>query len=208
MKIFLTGSSSGIGQATKELLQNNHEVVAPFRSDFDLEDFQCIENTDFSSYDVIVNCAGANMGAWQGWHKNSWQNQSRHVAVNFTAPLLMAKQYTQQRSHGHFVYVTSASADDPIAYNIFMVAGKAALRYSIDAVKKDYPNFIFTEICPGKTRSNMLKQNYQHHKTAQEIEHMYQQETCLSSEQVAQAIATAMEQRLDKITILPHSVVK
>jgi short-subunit dehydrogenase len=208
MKIFLTGSSSGIGLATKQLLEIDHEVVAPLRSEFDLEDFENVERTDFSCYDVVINCAGSNMGAWQGWHKNTWQNQSSQVAVNFTAPLLMAKQYTQQRPHGHFIYVTSTSADDPIAYNIFMVASKAALRYSMDAIKKDYKNFIFTEICPGKTRSNMLKQNYQHNKTAEEIEQMYQKEPCLTSQQVAITIATALEQRLDKITITPHSVVK
>jgi short-subunit dehydrogenase len=204
MKIFLTGSSSGIGLVTKQLLEINHEVFAPSRSEFDLENFENIERTDFSQYDVVINCAGANMGAWQGWHKNTWQNQSSHVNINFTAPLLMAKQYTSQRSHGHFVYVTSASADDPIAYNIFMVASKAALRYSIDAIKRQYKTFIFSEICPGKTRSNMLKQNYQDTKTDQEIEQMYQQDACLTSEQVAEVIVTAIHQRLDKVTILPH----
>lgn len=208
MKIFLTGSSSGIGLATKKLLEIKHEVVAPLRSEFDLENFENIERTDFSSYDIVINCAGANMGAWQGWHKNTWQNQSRQVAINFTAPMLMAKQYTQQRSYGHFIYVTSSSVEDPIAYNIFMVASKSALRYSMNAIKKDYKNFIFTEICPGKTRSNMLKQNYQDNKTAEEIEQMYQKETCLTSEQVATTIVTALELKLDKITITPYNLVK
>jgi NADP-dependent 3-hydroxy acid dehydrogenase YdfG len=205
MKIFLTGSSSGIGAATKKLLATEHEVTAPTRQEFDLEDFAMVEGADFSPYDVVINCAGANMGAWQGWHNNNWHNQSRHVAVNFTAPLLMAKQYTRQRSHGHFIYVTSASADDPIAYNIFMVASKAALRYSLDTVKKQYTNFVFSEICPGKVKSNMLQQNYQGTKTLEEIEQMYKQGPCLSSQQVAETIVAALNLRLDKITIVPHS---
>ena len=204
MKIFLTGASSGVGHATKKLLEVNHEVIAPGRKDFDLEDFAGIEQTDFSSYDAVINCAGANAGAWQGWQNNSWNNQRQHVNVNFTAPLLMAKQYTRQRTHGHFIYVTSASADDPIAYNIFMVASKAALRYSIDAVKKEYTNFVFSEICPGKIRSNMLKQNYQGTKTDEEIEHLYQQGPCLSSQQVAETIVSALNYRLDRVTIVPH----
>ena len=204
MKIFLTGASSGLGLATKKLLEIEHEVTAPARKDFDLEDFAGIEQTDFSIYDAVINCAGANMGAWQGWQNTCWSNQRRHVDVNFTAPLLMAKQYTRQRTHGHFVYVTSASADDPIAYNIFMVASKAALRYSMDAVKKEYTNFVFSEICPGKIKSNMLKQNYQGIKTDEEIEHLYQQGPWLSSEQVAEIIVSALNQRLDRITIVPH----
>ena len=144
------------------------------------------------------------MGAWQGWHKNTWQNQLKHVNINFTAPLLMTKQYTQQRKNGHFIYVTSASVDDPIAYNIFYVASKAALRYSLDSVKKEYPGFVFSEICPGKTQSNMLKQNYQGAKTPEEIEQLYKQNPCLSSQQVAETIITALNLRLDRITIVPH----
>ncbi len=204
MKIFLTGSSSGVGLATKLMLQSNHDVTAPSRAEFDLEDLACIESWDFSTYDVIINCAGANMGAWQGWQNNSWQNQSRHVNINFVAPLLMAKHYTQQRKQGHFIYVTSASVDDPIAYNIFYVTSKAALRYSLDAVKKEHRNFVFTEICPGKIRSNMLKQNYQGTRTDVEIDEMYNKDKCLTSQQVAESIVYALEHQLEKITLVPH----
>lgn len=207
MKIFLTGGSSGIGQATKILLaQQGHEVVAPSRAYLDLADFAKIDSLDLSDYDVIVNCAGANAGAYLGWHNNTWQNQSNHVAVNFTGPLLLAKQYTRQRAHGQFVYVTSVSVEDPRSYTIFMVGSKGGLRFSLDAIKKDYPGILFTEIVPGKTRTNMLRQNYQGTKTDAEIDHMYDQGACLSAEQVAEVIAGAIEQRLEKVTICPDSV--
>ena len=82
-----------------------------------------------------------------------------------------------------------------------MVGSKAGLRISMNAIKRDYPNILITEVVPGKTRTNMLKQNYQGSRTDQEIEQMYEQTSCLTSEQVAQAILTAIDQKLEKISI-------
>lgn len=205
MKIFLTGGSSGIGQATKNLLcQQGHDVHAPSRSELDLSDFEKINTLDLADYDVVVNCAGANAGAYQGWHNNSWQNQANHVAVNFTGPLLLAKQYTQQRNQGQFIYITSTSVDDPISYTIFMVGSKAALRVSMTAVRRDYPGILITEIVPGKTRTNMLQQNYQGSLTKEQIEQEYAKSPVLEPDQVARAIALSIEMKLDCVRLSPH----
>lgn len=204
MKIFLTGGNSGIGQATKELLiQQGHQVTAPTRAELDLTDFAKIDKLDLSTYDTIINCAGANGGAYQGWHDNSWQNQANHVAVNFTGPLLLAKQYTRQRNQGQFIYLTSTSADDPISYTIFMVGSKVAIRASLNAVRRDYPGMLFTEIVPGKTRTNMLQQNYQGTRTHQQIQEEYAKTPVLEASQVAEAIAMAITHQLECVRISP-----
>jgi NADP-dependent 3-hydroxy acid dehydrogenase YdfG len=205
MKIFLTGGNSGIGQAVKQLLDSQgHVVTAPTRQEFDLSDFAAIDCLDLSDYDVVVNCAGANGGAYLGWHDNSWQNQQNHVTVNFTAPLLLAKQYTRQRTTGQFIYITSTSADDPISYTIFMVGSKIALRQSLTAVKRDYPAILFTEIIPGKTQTNMLRQNYQGTRSDQDIAEEYARGPVLDPDQVAHTIALAIELKLDRVGISPQ----
>ena len=205
MNIFLTGSSSGIGQAVKQLLDHQgHMVTAPTRHELDLSDFAAIDSLDLSQYDVVVNCAGVNQGAYMGWHDNSWQNQQHHVAVNYTGPLLLAKQYTRQRTKGQFVYITSSSADDPISYTIFMIGSKIALRQSLNAVKRDYPGILFTEIVPGKTRTNMLRQNYQGTRSDQDIAEEYARGPVLDPGQVAHTIALAIELKLDRVGISPQ----
>lgn len=205
MKIFLTGASSGVGHACYQLLSADHTVIAPNSKDFDLSNFEHVDALDLSDIDCVINCAGVNPGSYQGWRNNQWQNQQRQVDINFTGALLLVKQYARHRKNGQFVYMTSSNVDDPIAHNIFYTAAKHALRYSIDTVRKECPDIVFTEICPGKIKTNMLKQNYQNTKTAEEIEEIYAQSPTLSAERVAETIVLAINQKLDHITILPHT---
>lgn len=205
MRVFVTGGSSGVGAAVVELLNSKaYDVVAPTSDEFDLTCLGQVDSWDYSSYDIIVNCAARNHGTYRGLHENSWMNQSEQINVNFAAPLLMAKQYTKQRKDGHFVYVTSDSIDAPSAYNIFMASSKAALRFSLDVLKRQYKDFVFSEVCPGKIKTNMLAQNFEGTKTEEEIEEMYAGGPYLIPEEVAATILVAIEHKLEKITILPH----
>ena len=204
MKILVTGGSGGVGKSVVDYFSNEHEITAPGRRDLNLFDFASIDNLDLSKYDVVINCAGANAGAYQGWHKNSWPNQVMQVNVNFTSVLLLAKQYTQQRKTGQFIYLTSTNIDDPIAYNIFYTGAKAALRYSMNVIKKDFPGIVFTEICPGKIRTGMLAQNYQGTKTQDEIETLYDQSPVLLPQDIVRVVDQAIKYKLDRITISPY----
>jgi NADP-dependent 3-hydroxy acid dehydrogenase YdfG len=204
MEIFLTGSTGGIGLAIKSLLEfHGHNVTAPSKFEFDITDFESIDKMDLSRYDIVINSAGANQGAYLGWHNNSWQNQQYHVAANFTGPLFLAKQYTRQRSTGQFIYITSISANDPRSHTIFMIGSKGALRYSLNAVKRDHPGILFTEIVPSKTRTNMLQQNYQGTRSDQEIAAEYDAVPCLEPNQVADMVLMAMTHRLSRVDICP-----
>lgn len=205
MKIFLTGASSGVGQACYQLLSADHTIVAPSSQEFNLGNFSHIDAVDLSDIDCVINCAGVNPGSYQGWKNNQWQKQQHQVDVNFTGALLLVKQYARQRNQGQFVYITSSNIDDPIAHNIFYTAAKYALRYSIDTVRKECPDIVFTEICPGKIKTNMLQQNYQDTKTAEEIEQLYAKSPTLTAEEVAEMIVFAINRKLDHITILPYN---
>jgi NADP-dependent 3-hydroxy acid dehydrogenase YdfG len=204
LKIFVTGGTGGVGAAVVKHFSADHEVTAPDRTELNLFDFGTIDQLDLSQYDVVINCAGANAGAYQGWHENSWPNQVMQVNINFTAVMLLVKQYTQQRNNGQFIYITSTNVDDPIAYNIFYTGAKAALRYSINAVKKDFPGIVFTEICPGKIKTRMLEQNYQGTKPQDEIEQMYANSPVLLPEDLASTIDYAIRHKINHITQIPY----
>ena len=204
VKILVTGGSSGVGQAVVHRLSDQYQVHAPGRDKLDLSNFEQIDQYDLGHYDVVINCAGANAGAYLGWLNNTCENQSQQVSVNFTGALLLAKQYVKQRSQGQFVFVTSYNIEDPIALNIFYTASKADLRYSMQTLRREFPGILFTEICPGKIKTNMLKQNYQGAKTDQEIEQIYAQSLSLEPDDVAKVIETAVQNKLTQVTILPN----
>jgi NADP-dependent 3-hydroxy acid dehydrogenase YdfG len=204
MKIFLTGASSGVGRACFDLLGEEHTIIAPSSKDFNLSNFSHIDNLDLSDVDCVINCAAVNTGSYQGWKQNEWQNQQNQVDVNFTGALLLVKQYTKQREKGQFIYVTSSNIDDPIAHNIFYTTAKFALRYSIATIKKEHPGIIFTEICPGKIKTNMLQQNYQSTKTPEEIEQLYAKGPYLEAQDISRVIHNAIKYKLDHVSIVPH----
>ena len=201
--ILLTGASSGIGKACFEIMSDKFDIFAPSRQEFDLEDFSSISNFDFSKYDVVVNCAGTNVGTYLGFHRNAFENQVMQVHVNFIAPVLMAKKYTQDRESGQFVYISSNSVDNPQLYNIFNSTSKLALKHTIKVLANEYTNFLFTEISVGRTKTNMLHQNYNNSKSWQDIELEYAQYKCLTADQVAQNVLYSIEHKINKIVLNP-----
>jgi short-subunit dehydrogenase len=202
-KIFLTGASSGIGLACYDLLSHEYNITAPSKEEFNLQNFAAIDQLDLSMFDIVLNCAGINVGTYLGFQNNSYTNQVDQTQINFIAPLLLAKQYTKTRENGHFVYVSSASVDSPQLYNIFNASSKKALSYSIDILRDNFTNFIFSEICPGKTKTNMLKKNYNGTKTNAEVDAEYELHPYLLASDVANTIKYAINQKITKIKLLP-----
>jgi short-subunit dehydrogenase len=203
-RILLTGSSSGIGKSCYELLKDQYCVDAPSRTELDLTNLEQIDSWDYSSYDIIINCAGYNVGTYLGFHSNTSEDQARQIQVNFIAPLLIAKKYTSDRQTGQFIYISSASIDNPFLYNIFNSSSKSALRYAMNILQKEFKNMRFNEICPGKTKTNMLKQNYNGTKTDKEVETEYSLGPYLMPRQVAELVVCCINNKdILKININP-----
>ena len=73
----------------------------------------------------------------------------------------------------------------------------------MDVIKQEFTNFCFTEICPGKTKTNMRYQNYLGTKTHEEIDQEYAVSTFLTPEAVANAVLFSIENKIQKIALNP-----
>lgn len=193
-KILVIGSTGGVGGAVCNALQC-YDVTAWNRNVWDLEAPSELEQLSLKYFDVVVICVGYNVGANRGFLNNSILNQNKQVMVNFTSQLLLIKEYLKSRETGHIVYFTSENIDDPISYNLFYTAAKKSLQYSADVLSKEFPNFAFTELRPGKIKSNMLRQNYGPEVSDDMIDLMYDSKPYLSCEYIAKVVVECIEKR-------------
>jgi short-subunit dehydrogenase len=204
-RILLTGGSSGIGKSCHELLKDQYLIDLPSRLEFDLTNLDHIDNWDYSVYDIVINCAGCNHGTYLGFQDNTSLDQTQQIQVNFIAPLLMIKNYTRSRQSGQFIYISSSSIDNPFAYNVVNSTAKAALRYSIDVLQKEFKHIYFNEICPGKTKTNMLNQNYKNTRSIEDLELEYDRSPYLLPQEVAALVQQCIwNKKISKINIQPQ----
>ena len=79
-QILLIGASGGIGSSLSTVLTDSgHKVTAWSSADLDLNYPERVFNKDFSSYDILINCAGHSQGTFQGFLENNWQNQISQI---------------------------------------------------------------------------------------------------------------------------------
>jgi NADP-dependent 3-hydroxy acid dehydrogenase YdfG len=74
----------------------------------------------------------------------------------------------------------------------------------MNVLRKELPTFVISEICPGKTKTNMLKQNYNGAKSDEEICAEYESSPYLTPLQVAKSVLFAVENQIDIIKLTPH----
>ena len=202
--ILLLGATGGIGAEVVKLLQHSYIVITPTKQELNLTDMTSVTCYDYSKFDIIINCAGVNVGTYLGFEDNSVSNQFEQVMVNYFAPTQIIKQYVKNRTTGTFCYISSISLYEPGVYNIYNAASKMALVYSVDTLRKEYKNFNFIEICPGKTKTNILYNNYNGSKTKRQVEHEYSSTNYLTAYKVAKTLVYALEKNIDKIIIKPE----
>jgi short-subunit dehydrogenase len=200
-RILLTGASSGIGREVYNKLKIKYDVYAPSSNELNLSDSDSINQIDYSKFDTVINCAGINRGTYQGFEINSDGNQLEQILVNYYGPLIMLKNFLKCRSSGTFCYISSYSIIEPKSYNIVNASCKSALKFAVDTLRKEYPQFQFVEMMPGKTKTNMLYTNYQGTKTPQEVDDEYNTATFLHANDVADKFIYAINEKLDQVVI-------
>ena len=162
MKIFITGASSGIGLATKNLFeQHGHQVTAPARDTLDLDDLEQVANVDLSGYDILINNAGHAKGSPHSLKDAQVEHVISAYHVNLVSPVLLAKQFISQNSTGIVVNVTSSSCDRIGKGSIAYDSSKKALRAFTELCRVEEANrdFRFVEVTPGRTKTKIKYNN-------------------------------------------------
>lgn len=203
-RVLIIGATGGIGSNLFHQMADsaNYEVAGWSSQDLDLDYPERIFDCNFSDIDILINCAGHNQGNYQGFAKNSWQNQYSQIRVNYISNLFLLKQYAHQRSQGKYVWLSSVSMDNPRVFHSIYTGTKVASKFSIDLIAQEIEHIKVLEAKIGLVKTNLRYRNFSGTKTPQEVEDTYGDEPFLSADTVAQQVLTAIEQNLEHVEIL------
>ena len=184
LKIAITGTTSGIGRATSDLLMSKHEVWCINRPEYDLLDDDALNRIDLSGYDVLINNAGADYGRQQ-FLDHDYEQWQQTVKINYIVPAYLTQKFMQQNTQGTIINVSSTGNLKTATNNstVFYRGSKQALKHFTHELSSFDPDFKVIDVEPGKTNTNFTQN------AGQGIDY---NSVAMSPMEVAKAIETAI----------------
>lgn len=201
--VLLIGATGGIGsECYKELIHRGYNVDTLTSGQLDLNYPDSIFNCDFSDIDILINCAGHTQGTYQGFLKNSWQNQASQIAVNYTSNLFLLKHFANTRSSGKYVWCSSSVLDKARPFHSIYASTKAGSKVAIDLIRQEATHIDILEVKFGLVKTNFRHRNFCGTVSRLDVDLQYQQEGALNADYVANRMIDAIESNQTEINII------
>lgn len=160
MKILLTGSSSGIGKALYEIIQDSNDVHGMTRTDLDLSDVSSLCKYEIDSYDMVIHCAGTGVGGKLPFAEHDCESILDILTTNLLAPVVLTNKILCVNPQCKIVYVTSTNNKHYYPYDLAYSLSKASLSTFIKMLLIDYPQLNYLEVQLGLTKTNFNNNRY------------------------------------------------
>ena len=154
MRIAITGTTSGIGKSTKELLESRgHEVLSINRPQWDHHDLDHLIKLDLRGYDVLVLNAGHNLGRSRfiDARYDSWLNIMK---VNQLAPMLLTELFMKSNPKGTIIYMTTHHDPGSSCGGAYHTA-KYGLKFFIGQMRAETKDYRFVDFSLGRIKTKM-----------------------------------------------------
>lgn len=222
LTLFVTGASSGIGEALCRLLAaRGHRVVGAARRmerlqaladelgpafcaiPLDVTDAAAVDAlpshlpAEFGRIDVLVNNAGHDTGGRRRFDAGNAAQWCDIVETNVQGVIRVTRALIDgmlERGHGHIVNIGSIAGLKPTATMAAYVASKYAVHGLSETLRLDYAGrgIRVTEILPGLVRTGFAEQRLGDAGKADEFYDSF--EACLQPGDIADAVAYAISQ--------------
>lgn len=200
MNIFLTGGSSGIGQALKCILEKDHTVFAPTRNQLDLSAVEALHSATIEC-DMLINCAGTGIGGKQPFVDHSTVDIVDIFNINLIAPIVLSHRALKFNTKCKIVNITSTNNNRYWPNDLVYSLTKKSLSDFGNMLKVDYPNCRLLEVCVGLTKTNFNSNRY--HREPQRYQDIYVN-SHLTADTVAKKIVDVVfDDRVKYIEISP-----
>lgn len=193
--------AGGVGSQVRDLLAKDHKVATLSSRDLDLNYPSTVFNLDLSTVDILVNCSGHTQGTYQGFLKNSWENQLSQINVNYTSNLFLLKHFANSRKSGKYVWCSSSVLDQARPFHSVYASTKAASKVAIDLIRQEATHIDILEAKFGLVKTNFRHRNFCGTESRAVVDKQYDDLGALDPLYVAEHIVAAMAQNKTEINI-------
>lgn len=226
--VWLTGASSGIGEAlAKALSRKGARLIISSRNrdalykvkmacsnimnihvlPMDLEHLETLEETAasamkiFNRIDVLIHCAGISQRAFAA--ETDFKVDLKLLTVNYLAPVKLTKIILpfMIRNGGHIIAVSSVTGKYGTPYRSGYAASKHALHGFFDSLRAELTDTVkITLVCPGFINTSL---SYNALKGDGSAQHITNPSTAkgITPQECAQKIIKAVEAEKEEVTI-------
>jgi short-subunit dehydrogenase len=160
MKIAVTGSKSGVGQALVGLLEMRHEIIHLDRSIVDLGHSPAVMQVEFETCDMLINCAGTDRGGKIDFTQHAVVDINEIMSVNLLAPLYLTHQALSKNPDCKIVNITSTNNNRYWPNNLAYSLSKKSLEEFGNMLRVEYPDIDLLEVRLGLTKTNFNQNRY------------------------------------------------
>jgi len=162
MRILLTGSSSGVGFHLWNMLSGGeHELYIIDRDDVDLDYPENIQSHHVPEVDMLINCAGHDLGGKVMFHEHKFEHWQKVINCNLISAMRITQLAIEKNNNLIVVNVTSTNNDHYWPGDLVYSLSKVALENFATMIKYEYPTSTIKEVRLGLTKT---KFNQNRHK--------------------------------------------
>jgi len=201
MKIAITGTTSGVGEALKDALSADHEIISINRDKIDFSNIKNLEKVNLNGIDVLINNAGHARGGGKNFIGHNIDQWNSIMATNLIAPIYLTQQFLKQNNSGKIIFITSRTVEHNMGGDVVYSSSKSGLSTFIDCLRDELDqNYQLTEIRPGRIKTSFAKNRGIH--TDSVIDTFYNNRPHLEVNEIVDVVKVCiMLNGIEKITI-------
>lgn len=163
MNILITGTSSGVGKGLSLALSTSHNVIGLTRTDLDLSNVERVSSFDLPVIDMLINCAGTDIGGKIEFTKHKTSEIVTIMNTNLLAPVLLSQKALQLNKNCKIVNITSTNNIKYYPNNLAYSLTKKSLESFTNMLQVEYPKANILEVRLGLTKTNFNQNRFKGH---------------------------------------------
>lgn len=199
MNIFITGGSNGLGKCFVQAFSCKHQIYSPSRQILDLSAYPSVP---LGSYDVVILCAGSDLGGkkfFVDMEDRHWQNT---IQVNLLSNMKLIKDFiaVRQRKWSKIIVIGSTATDHIWPGMLPYAVSKIGLEQFCHGLRQEInANIGISVVRPGLVKTNFNMSRHMGHISKETADKWYDSQPHLVPEDFVPVVENILSDRDHKL---------